>query len=212
MQEEARAALARRRREPLRRRRTVRIVAAPMTNRMPILAVLALLISACAAPQSEIDRLWTELEDAAESAQPLADPDAKSTAHTQERAQRARELATSGALKTGRDHFRAAVVLAESNDPKDWSLAASLGAKAAELGEPLGLRAAAEAIDKDLVSQGLPQRYGTQFAWDPQLGRWKLHPLDPTTTDAERASMGVPSYGELIQAEVVLNASRTGMR
>lgn len=190
----------------------MRKVAAAMTNRMTILAVLTPLISACAAPETAIDRLWTELQRDAERAQPLADPDAQSMGLTAERAQRARELATSGALISGRDHFRAAVVLAESNDPKDWALAATLGSKAAELGEPLGLRAAAEAIDKDLVRQGLPQRYGTQFAWDPALARWKLHPLDPATTDAERAAMGVPSFGELIQAEVVLNARTTGMR
>jgi len=190
----------------------MRMVAGAMTNRMPILAVLALLISACAAPKPGIDRLWAELENDAEHAEPLADPDAKSMALTTERAQRARELAASGALTSGRDHFRAAVVLAESNDPKDWALAATLGSKAAELGEPLGLRAAAEAIDKDLVTQGLPQRYGTQFAWDPALARWKLHRLDPATTDAERAAMGVPSYGELIQAEIVMNTRSTGVR
>lgn len=184
----------------------MRMVAVAMTNRTAILALLALSIGACTTSRSAIDQVWYELEQDAQKDEWVADPDAESIESTADRARRARELAASGALVSARDHFRAAVVLAESMNPEDWSLAASLGAKAAELGEPLGLRAAAEAIDKDLMAQGLPQRYGTQFVWDPALSRWRLHPVDPTTTDAERASMGVPTFGELILAEVTLNA------
>ncbi|MBL8862542.1 MAG: hypothetical protein JNK02_11090 [Planctomycetes bacterium] len=166
---------------------------------------LLLVVCACSGPSAAIDRLWAELEHEAEQAAPLAAPDAESEAAAADRARRARALHESGALRSARDHLRAAVLLAESSSPADWPLAAELGARAAELGEPLGLRAAAEAIDKDLVAQRLPQRYGTQFVWDAVRRCWRLHPLDPATTDEERAAMGVPPYGDLVQAEVELN-------
>ncbi|MCY2959534.1 MAG: hypothetical protein NTY35_05150 [Planctomycetota bacterium] len=171
---------------------------------IPILPFL--LAAACAAPAAPIDRLWADLEAEAGRSKPLADPDAARDAAIAARAERARSIADAGDLRTGRDHFRAAVVLVESNSPADWDLAANLGRKASEMGEPLGLRVAAEAIDKDLVHQGRPQRFGTQFVWDARNQKWRLYPMDPATTDTERAAMGVPTYAELIQAEVVTNA------
>jgi hypothetical protein len=171
-----------------------------------VVCVLAFL-SACSARAPGIDRLWDELEAEARAATPLAEPGEHVTAARQARARRARELHASGALRGARDHLRAAVLLAESADAADWPLAAELGSRAAELGEPLGLRAAAEAIDKDLVAQRRPQRYGTQYTWDASAARWRLHPIDPVTTDAERAAMGVPSYAELVAAEAALGAA-----
>lgn len=190
--------------------RALRMVVCPMTIRTSVLALPLLLAAACASRGPSIDRVWAELEADARHTQPLADPDARGEAATADRAAEARRIAEAGELESGRDHFRAALVLAESKAPADWALAAELGRKAAELGEPLGLRVAAEAIDKDLVRQGLPQRFGTQFAWDAAREIWRLHPIDPATTDAERASMGVPTYSELIAAELALNARAAG--
>lgn len=183
------------------------MVAGAMPNRLPLTALLLVLAPACASTSTSIDRLWADLEADAQRAKPLAEPDAQSMAATASRAARAREIAQSGELRSARDFLRAGVVLAESNSPADWALAAELGRKAADLGEPLGLRVAAEAIDKDLVQQGLPQRYGTQFRWDAQRQGWRLHPIDPTTTDDERNAAGVPTYAELIRAEIEMNSA-----
>lgn len=176
-----------------------------MRIRTLVPALPLLLLLACASSPS-IDGVWSSLEDDAQRARPLAEPDAAALDARRERATRARAIADAGDLESARDHFRAAVLLAESDRPADWELAAHVGARAAELGEPLGLRVAAEAIDKDLVAQGLPQRYGTQFSWDPTRKAWRVHPIDTATTDAERASMGVPSYVELIRAADAMNA------
>jgi hypothetical protein len=176
-----------------------------MSSRHILLVLPLLLAAGCLNPTvSAVDRAWDELEADARSAEPLADPSPERVVARQDRARRVREAHAGGALSSARDHLRAAVLLAESDDPADWALGAELGRRAADLGEPLGLRAAAEAIDKDLVHQGRPQRYGTQFRWDPLTGSWRLYPIDPATTDAERAAMGVPSYGELVAAEAAL--------
>lgn len=192
------------------------MVAPPMAIRIRFLTVPLLLAAACASPSPSnspsdsrsIDALWAELGADAHHSKPLADPDPAAVSAIAARAQAARRIVEAGELGSARDYLRAAVLLAESSSPADWALAAELGSKAAELGEPLGLRVAAEAIDKDLVRQGQRQRYGTQFAWDAAREVWRLHPIDPATTDAERNAMGVPTYAELIAAESALNARR----
>ena len=181
-----------------------------MTIRTCVLTLSLVLAAACASSERSIDRVWADLEVEADRSTPLADPDARAEEAIAERADEARRIAKSGELKSGRDHLRAAVLLAESKSPADWMLAAELGRQAMELGEPLGLRVAAEAIDKDLVHQGLPQRFGTQFTWDEARATWRLHPIDPAMTDAERAAMSVPSYAELIAAEFALNERAAG--
>ncbi len=175
------------------------------TVRTGLLPFFLLAFAACSSTSS-IDGLWADLATDARRAEPLAQPDAKRSQLAAERAAKARGLAQDGVLRSGRDYMRAAVLLVESASPSDWELAAQLGNKAAELGEPLGLRVVAEAIDKDLVRQGQAQRYGTQWVWDPARKVWRLHPIDPATTDDERAALGVPSYGELIQAEIRISA------
>lgn len=182
------------------------MVPAIMSTRTGLLTVLLLLAASCASSKRPIDKLWGEYEADVHRAKALADPDENTRATIHERADRARALAQKGQLQNGQDFLHAAVLLVESERPADWALAAELGNTAAELGAPLGLRVAAEAIDKDLVAQRRPQRFGTQFAWDATNQMWRLHPIDPATTDDERAAMGVPPYADLIIAEVGLNA------
>jgi hypothetical protein len=52
---------------------------------------------------------------------------------------------------------------------------------------------------------GVAQRYGTQYVYEPVLKGWRLYPIDPRTTDAERKAMGVPPLDELKKAEDLLN-------
>jgi hypothetical protein len=59
---------------------------------------------------------------------------------------------------------------------------------------------AAAALDRWLMYQGKPQKYGANF--DPDGKRWRLWDVDPTTTDAGHAANHVPSLQEqLKQAE-----------
>jgi len=47
------------------------------------------------------------------------------------------------------------------------------------------------ALDRWLMYQGKPQKYGTQFVSDGN--RYRLWDVDPTTTDTERSQWNVPS-------------------
>jgi hypothetical protein len=111
-----------------------------------------------------------------------------------------------GQIDTPKERFQAAVLLVETNDPDDLKLAEQLAQQAATGGERLAPRVAAEAIDKQMVLQHLPQRYGTQFEWVTALGGWRLYPIDPKTTDADRAAVGVPPLATIYEQEKQLNA------
>ena len=121
------------------------------------------------------------------------------------RARKVQEIVKESGLKTAKDHFEAAVILVETSDPASLLLAQELALKAAEMGQSLGFRVAAEAIDKQLVVRGQPQRYGTQYEWVAVLQAWRLYPVESGTSDAERKAMGVPPLVELYAAEDRLN-------
>ena len=89
-----------------------------------------------------------------------------------------------------------AAVLLDSSDLSDLGLAEDLALSAAEAGDDRGFPLAAEAIDRQCLVLGQPQRYGTQYIWSPETQRWSLYSTDPATTDAERRAMGLASLSE----------------
>lgn len=95
-----------------------------------------------------------------------------------------------GAVTAPLDRFRAAMLFQHGRTSDDYLLAHDLARAAAEGGcrEARWLTAATE--DRLLLSQGRPQRFGTQFI--DVGGRFELAPVDPATTDAERAAWDVP--------------------
>jgi hypothetical protein len=167
--------------------------------------VLLFCTCACASPARKLSSLYQELRTEVEAADPVGGPAAGIEERHTERARTVRKLIAEGALVDTQQRFEAAVLLAETQDPADLDLAIELAFQAAEEGDRRGFRVAAEAIDKQLMLAGRLQRYGTQYVRDPLLSKWRLYPLDPATTDAERARMGVPSQAELIAAEQRLN-------
>jgi hypothetical protein len=54
---------------------------------------------------------------------------------------------------------------------------------------------AAAAFDRRRLLRGLPQKFGTQSV--VRDGRRELWPVDPATTDSERAKWGLPPLAEL---------------
>ncbi len=95
-----------------------------------------------------------------------------------------------GVIVAPLDRFRAAMIFQHGRTTDDYRLAHDLARAAAEGGcrEARWLKAATE--DRLLLSQDLPQRYGTQSV--DVNGRFELAPIDPATTDAERAEWDVP--------------------
>ncbi|MFN0006426.1 MAG: hypothetical protein ACKVXR_00855 [Planctomycetota bacterium] len=177
-------------------------------TRMPATwALLAALAAACSSTSNRLDRMYASLkQDIAEhGGQNQYDP-GLAQRHA-ERAAAVREMVEAGDVKEGMDRFHAAVLLVESDDLGNLELSERLALQAAEQGVELGRRVAAEAIDKQLVRKRLPQRYGTQYEWVVVLRAWRLFPIDPTTTDADRRAMGVPTLAEIRAGEEKLNAA-----
>ena len=54
----------------------------------------------------------------------------------------------------------------------------------------------AAAVDRLLSKQEESQRYGTQFIKKDAKSKWKLHPIDPSVTDEERARLNVPPIAD----------------
>ena len=122
------------------------------------------------------------------------------------RRQRVNELLAEGRLTAPDDYFHAALIFQHGETLEDIWQAHELARRAAEMGatKSMGYKdslwLAAAALDRWLMYQGKPQKYGTQFVSDGK--RYRLWELDPTTTDNERAANHVPSLQEqLKQAE-----------
>lgn len=112
------------------------------------------------------------------------------------RRKRVGEIVEAGDLKVAADYYHAAMVF-QHGELEDFKRAHDLAVRATELdpGHDKAKHLAASAMDRWLMSQGKPQRYGTQFVRE-KGGVWKLHEVDPTVTDEERARWGVPPLAE----------------
>ena len=120
---------------------------------------------------------------------------------------RVRKLREEGRIRTGEDHFRAAVVLLHGRESQDYEEALEIARRGSELEpEQTNLRALCGLIqDRLLLSRGEPQWYGTQR--ELKDGRVVLCPLDPdAVTDEERRAMGLPTLEERYQELERLNA------
>ncbi len=97
------------------------------------------------------------------------------------------------------DLHRAAFLLAGSNDAKNpdlFLLAYNLASEASHKGNEESRYLTASCMDQYLLSQNLPQKYGTQQYKD-HFGRVCLSYLDTLTSDSERAVWNVPSLDSL---------------
>lgn len=161
-------------------------------HRTLALALLALLASACSSTSSRLERMYRSTVTELDGKGILAGTDEDFTRRQEGRFEKVRELLAAGEVESAKEHFYAGLILSGSQREDDLRQARELGYQANALGEPLGLPVAAEAEDKLLRLKDRPQRWGTQISYEPVLRRWRLDPLDPTTTDEDRAAMGLP--------------------
>jgi hypothetical protein len=115
----------------------------------------------------------------------VGDADGRSAAAVARRAE-VRALHSSAPFTTAADRIAAARILGDSDVTADVELAQSL-ALAAMAQDSAARPLAARAFDRLRVLAGRPQKFGTQPG----------HPVDPTTTDSERAKWGLPPLAEL---------------
>ncbi|AGC49244.1 hypothetical protein MYSTI_07972 [Myxococcus stipitatus DSM 14675] len=102
-----------------------------------------------------------------------------------------------GKSPSATDYLLATHVFLLGNSVEDARKARELAARAMamddeDLDAPM---LAATAEDRELKARGKPQRFGTQR--HQVEGQWRLYPVDPKTTDAEREKWRLPSLEEL---------------
>jgi len=73
----------------------------------------------------------------------------------------------------------------------NYLLAYLLAKSAADHGRKSARPLAAACLDRFLVYSGKPQKYGTQYVLDPKTEKMVTAPVDPATSDEERAKWGV---------------------
>jgi len=93
----------------------------------------------------------------------------------------------------------------------NYYIAYLLAKSAADQGRKSALGLAAAALDRYLINCEKPQKFGTQFTYFSAFTKkWVVYPIDPSTTDAERASWNVPPLRELekINQEIMKNQKK----
>ncbi|GEM_PF-4135953 len=106
-------------------------------------------------------------------------------------------------LKTADDFYRASFIFHHGKDYKSYSIATALAAISHHLGDPWGKNLYAVALDRLLLSIGLPQQFGTQYV--KKGGKYQLAPFNKSTTDKERKKYLVEPLRKLKTREKELN-------
>jgi len=125
-----------------------------------------------------------------------------------DRRRRVMELLARGQVVTAGDKFHAAMILQHTNlrfcggelassSPENYYLAYQLASESLNLGHEAARGLVAATLDRYLLYTEGQQKYGTQRTVDPKSGKEMLAPVDPGTTDEERAEYGVPPLEEL---------------
>ncbi|GAB4446192.1 MAG: hypothetical protein Kow0031_28800 [Anaerolineae bacterium] len=99
------------------------------------------------------------------------------------------EIIEAGQANSPQDLYYAALVLHHGGDLPQVRMAHTLAKSAAEQGYRPARWLTAATLDRWLMMQGRPQKYGTQIVPDGQ--RQRVWDVDPATTDEERAAWDV---------------------
>ncbi len=100
-----------------------------------------------------------------------------------------------GQIHTARDLVYAAFIFQHGDCSEHYHFANRLAQIAMDSGYTDARWIYAATLDRYLMSLGQPQKFGTQYT--KVDGEFKLYPVDPTTTDAERARYNVSPLNEI---------------
>lgn len=95
-----------------------------------------------------------------------------------------------GQVHAARDLVYAAYIFQHGDCSEHYRLGNRLAQLAMDAGYLDARWIYAATLDRYLMSLGELQKYGTQYTW--REGKYELYPVDPTTTDTERAKYNVP--------------------
>jgi hypothetical protein len=123
------------------------------------------------------------------------------------RRERVMELVEDNQLRAGEDFYHAAWIMNHGDTPNDARHAHLLSLLAHKSGYRPARWLAAASLDRWLMYQGKPQKYGTNYLFDGQRDR--LWDVDPQTTDEERAEWDVPPLAEQLRKAEEANRHKT---
>ena len=103
-------------------------------------------------------------------------------------------------LRTAKDFSEAALILQHGNDTSDYRNAHELALASITLGNRDAKWLAAATLDRYLVAQKKPQKYGTQSFTNKKTGKLQLYRVDPSITDKEREKWDVPPLKNALKA------------
>jgi tetratricopeptide (TPR) repeat protein len=107
------------------------------------------------------------------------------------------EFIKDGKIITGKDYYNSAMIFQHGRDSIAYGMAVRQMKKAIELDTTINKWLLAAAIDRDLVSRGKPQIYGTQYFKNKGQSKWKRREIDTTkVTDEERKYYHVETLAE----------------
>lgn len=115
------------------------------------------------------------------------------------RREKTKELIQNGNLSSGLDYHHAALIFQHGETTEDYKLAHELAEKAVNLGDETAKWLYAATFDRWLISEGKPQKFGTQFKQN-ENDEWELGlPIDPEITDEERARWNCPPLAQALK-------------
>jgi hypothetical protein len=124
------------------------------------------------------------------------------------RRRRVMEILNEGGATEGIDYTHAAVIFQHGETLDDWWTAHKLAYKASELGFRRARWLSAVALDRWLLRQGKPTKFGTQYV---NLGGIiRLARFDPSTTDEERKEWDVSSISDNLMLSDAVRGMPTG--
>lgn len=106
-----------------------------------------------------------------------------------------------GDIHSPKNLVYAAFIFQHGNCPDHYLLANKLSRKALGAGDEEARWIFAASLDRYLMSLGEPQKYGTQYTWTRD--GFGLYPVDPNTTDSERAQYNVPPLQQAADQQAV---------
>ncbi len=120
-----------------------------------------------------------------------------------QRRQRVTEIIAAGEAHAPEDFYYAALVLHHGGDTDEIRRAHTLAQQAAEMSYQPARWLTAATLDRWLMVQGKPQKYGTQIV--PDGGRYRVWDVEPATRDSERAQWDVRPLEQQIRRAATLS-------